>query len=76
MNPKASKITTTAFLKTFKSFEKKDQLLIARKINQELFDNLWKELDSELPNIAIPEIDILNEIKAERYGSKKGSDCH
>lgn len=58
----------TEFFKMFRSIPKVQQIEIAKKINIDLFDELWASMDKELPNVELSEVDILNEVKAVRYG--------
>ncbi len=58
----------TEFFRIFRSIPKVQQIEIAKKINIDLFDELWASMDKELPNVELSEVDILNEVKAVRYG--------
>jgi hypothetical protein len=58
-------------LKLFNLLSKSEQLEIAEKISKQTFEERWQMLDSQLPNVEFSEEDIINEVRAVRYGNKK-----
>ncbi|AQG80187.1 hypothetical protein [Spirosoma montaniterrae] len=64
-------MTRTEFINTFNSFPARDRLLIAKQIQTEMADQLFEELDSELPDETISMADIMKEVKAYRNARKK-----
>lgn len=54
----------------FKQFSKKDQLQIAKKINSLTFEQQWELLDAELPDVEISDEEIMEEVRAVRYGKE------
>ncbi|MDX1943088.1 MAG: hypothetical protein SFU99_21170 [Saprospiraceae bacterium] len=64
------KLSTLEYVELFKQFSKSEQLSIAEKINALTFDQQWELLDAELPNVEISEEEVMEEIRAVRYGKK------
>ncbi|WP_041257302.1 hypothetical protein [Fibrella aestuarina] len=64
-------MTRTEFIKAFDAFPKREQVLIAKKIQAKMADELFEELDRELPDVAISMTDIASEVKAHRHALKK-----
>ena len=64
-------MTQVEFIKAFNAFPAKDRLLIAKKIQLQMADELFEELDAELPNVDMPTAEIQKEIKAFRNAQKK-----
>ena len=58
-------------LQLFNMLSKSDQLKIADRIDKETFKERWLLLDNTLPNTEISDEDIMKEVRAIRYGSKK-----
>jgi hypothetical protein len=58
-------------LQLFNRLSKSEQLEIADRINKQTFDERWQLLDSLLPNADVSEEDVMNEVRAVRYGIKK-----
>lgn len=64
-------MTQTEFIRTFNAFPAKDRLAIAKKIQLQMADELFDELDAELPDVEISMSEIQKEIKAFRNAQKK-----
>jgi hypothetical protein len=64
-------MTQVEFIKTFNAFPIKDRLVIAKKIQLQMADELFEELDAELPDVDISTVEIQKEIKAFRNAQKK-----
>ena len=62
------KVTVLRFMNYFYSFSKKDQSKIASQINQTTFKEQWEELDKILPDVDLSEEEVMNEVRAVRYG--------
>jgi hypothetical protein len=58
-------------LELFNLLPKAEQLEIAEKIDKQTFKARWELLDETLPDVEFSEEDIMNEVRAVRYGSKK-----
>jgi hypothetical protein len=58
-------------LQLFNMLSKSDQLKIADSIDKQTFEARWLLLDNTLPNTEISDEDIMKEVRAIRYGSKK-----
>ena len=71
MNIEAEKISVPRFLTLFKKFSSSEKLKIAEQIDQETFAERWVFLDSELPDIEISDEEIMDEVRAVRYGKNK-----
>lgn len=61
------KLSIEEFLKFFDLFSIEDKRQIVQSINSELLKREWEMLDSELPDIDMPENEIISEIKQVRY---------
>jgi len=59
------------FLQLFNTLSKSEQLEIAEKIDMQTFETRWLSVDLSLPNSDISDDDIMKEVGAIRYGSKK-----
>lgn len=68
MNTEAEKISVPRFLTLFRKFSSSEKVKIAEQIDQETFAERWTFLDSDLPDIEISEEDIMDEVRAVRYG--------
>jgi hypothetical protein len=66
----ASKVSVVRFMEYFSRFSKSEQLKIADKINATTFSKRWARLDKQLPDAAISEEQIMNELRLVRYGKK------
>jgi hypothetical protein len=64
-------MTPTEFIKTFEAFPAKAQLIIAKKIQDRMIDQLFEELDAELPDVEISTQEIQDEINAYRNEKKQ-----
>ncbi|MCF8370543.1 MAG: hypothetical protein K9H64_02900 [Bacteroidales bacterium] len=47
----------------------KKKILIAEKNNEEIFEDMWRKSDLDLPDIPNVEDMILDELRAVRYGT-------
>lgn len=56
------------FLALFNQFTRAEQVQIARKIWEKTFAEQWQLLDTELPDVEMSEEEILEELRAVRYG--------
>lgn len=61
-------LTIAKFLALFNKFTRAEQVQIAKKIWEETFTEQWKLLDAELPNVEITDEEIVEELRAVRYG--------
>jgi hypothetical protein len=66
INPQ--ELTIAKFLALFNQFTRAQQVEIARKIWKKTFGEQWDLLDAELPDMDISEAEILDELRAVRYG--------
>lgn len=64
-------VSINKVLQLFNMLSKSDQLKIADRIDKQTFEERWLLLDSTLPNTEISDEDIMREVRAIRYGSKK-----
>ena len=64
-------MTQTDVWKAFQSLPPKQKLAVARKIQNQMSDELFEELDKSLPNLELSEADIMNEVKAVRNATSK-----
>lgn len=64
-------ITQSEVIKAFDTLPKGQKLSVAREIQRRVADELFEELDAELPDIDISTADIQAEIKAHRDARKK-----
>ena len=71
MNIESEKISVPRFLTMFKKFSSSEKITIAEQIDQETFAERWKFLDAQLPNIEISDEEIMDEVRAVRYGKKR-----
>ena len=58
-------------LQLFNRLSKRDQLEFADKINKQTFAERWQSIDNQLPDVEISDDEIMNEVRAVRYGNKK-----
>lgn len=70
MKTESEKITVPRFLTMFEEFSPSEKLKIAEKINQKTFAERWNVLDAELPDAEVSDEEIMNEVRAVRYGKK------
>ena len=66
-------MTQTEFIKTFESFPAKARLAIAKKIQDRMIDQLFDQLDTDLPDVEMSAEEIQKEINAYRNEQKQGS---
>jgi hypothetical protein len=59
-------MTQIEVLKGFESLSQKQRLMVAKKIQTKMSDELFADLDMELPDIDMSESEIMKEVKAVR----------
>ena len=59
-------MTQIEVLKGFESLSPKQRLMVAKKIQTKMSDELFADLDMELPDIDVLESEIMKEVKAVR----------
>ena len=59
-------MTQIEVLKIFESLSPKQRLMVAKKIQSTMSDELFADLDMELPDIDMSESEIMKEVKAVR----------
>lgn len=64
-------MTQTDFIKTFEAFAVKDRIAIARQLKSKVLDDLFEELDAQMPDIEMSISEIQEEIKADRNEQKQ-----
>jgi hypothetical protein len=64
-------MTQTEFIKTFESFPVKDRIAIARQLKSKVLDDLFEELDAQMPDIEMSISEIQAEIQADRDEQRK-----
>ena len=64
-------MTQTELMKAFDTLPKGQKLIVARKIQLRVADDLLEELDTDLPDSQISTEDIQKEINAYRNARKK-----
>lgn len=57
-------------LQLFNMLSRPEQLEIAGIIEMQTFEDRWKLADRSLPNVALSDDDIMNEVRAVRYAGK------
>jgi hypothetical protein len=57
----------TRVLQLFNKLSKPEQLDVFEQISAQTFDERWKQMDAELPDLQISEEDIMKEVRAVRY---------
>ena len=62
-------MTQIEVLKGFESLSPKQRLIIAKKIQTKMSDELFADIDMELPNIDMSEGEIMQEVKTVRNAS-------
>ncbi len=58
-------------LQLFNMLSKSEQLAVADKIEMQTFEKRWQIADDLLPDSGVGEDDIMEEVRAVRYGNKK-----
>lgn len=71
MNIEAEKITVPRFLSIFRRFSPSEKRKIAEQIDKETFEDRWQAMDAELPDVEMSDEEIMDEVRAVRYGEKK-----
>lgn len=64
----ARRVSQTEFLALFESFPKTQQTKIIKLLNDKLFTQQFEALDRELPDMDVSDEEIMNEVRAVRYG--------
>lgn len=64
-------MTQVEFIKTFNSFPLKSRVAIAKKIQLQVIDELFEDIDKELSDIEMSSEEIQNEINAYRNDTEK-----
>jgi hypothetical protein len=64
-------IKLNRFLQLFNKLSPPEQLAVADRISEQTLADRWKIFDSELPDTQISDDDIMDEVRAVRYGNKK-----
>ena len=64
-------MTQTDVIKAFDTLPRGQKLIVARKIQLRVADDLFEELDAELPDVQMSSDEIQKEIKAYRNAEKK-----
>lgn len=64
-------MTQTDLIKAFDTLPRGQKLIVARKIQLRVADDLFEELDAELPDVQMSSDEIQKEIKAYRNAQKK-----
>ena len=59
-------MTQIEVLKIFESLSPKQRLMVAKKIQSTMSDELFADLDMELPDIDMSESEIMKDVKAVR----------
>ena len=62
-------MTQMEVLKGFESLSPKQRLMVAKKIQSKMSDELFADIDMELPDIDMSESEIMQEVKAVRNAS-------
>lgn len=62
-------MTQIEVLKGFESLTPKQRLMVAKKIQFKMSDELFADIDMELPNLEMSEAEIMKEVKAVRNAS-------
>ena len=57
-------MTQIEVLKGFESLSPKQRLMVAKKIQSKMSDELFADIDMELPDIDMSESEIMQEVKA------------
>jgi len=58
-------------LQLFNMLSKPEQLEIADRIDKQTFNDRWLLANTSLPDIDLSEEEIMNEVRAVRYGNKE-----
>jgi hypothetical protein len=69
-------MTQIEVLKGFESLSPKQRLVVAKKIQNKISDELFADLDMELPDIDMSESEIMKEVKAIRTLEEAFEDKH
>jgi hypothetical protein len=58
-------------LQLFNKLSKPEQIDVFEQISEQTFTQRWKMIEAELPDSEISEDDIMEEVRAIRYGTQK-----
>ena len=64
-------VSVSKVLKLFNLLSKSEQLEIADRINRQTFAERWQMTSNKMPDSGLSDDDIMEEVRAVRYGSKK-----
>ena len=64
-------MTQIEFIRTFGTFAVKDRIAIARQLKSKVLDDLFEELDAQMPDIDMSISEIQAEIQADRNEQKQ-----
>jgi len=64
-------VSVNRILKLFNLLSKSEQLEIADRINRQTFAERWQMTNGKMPDSGLSDDDIMEEVRAVRYGSKK-----
>ncbi len=64
-------VSINQVLRLFNMLPKAAQLEIAEQINEQTFKERWRLMDQQMPELSISEDEIMDEVRAVRYGNKK-----
>ena len=64
-------VSVNKVLQLFNMLSKSEQLAVADEIDIQTFEERWQIADNSLPDSRFGEDDIMKEVRAIRYGSKK-----
>jgi len=64
-------VSMNQVLRLFNMLPKAAQLEIAEQINEQTFKERWRLMDKQMPELSISEEEIMDEVRAVRYGNKK-----
>lgn len=68
-------MTQYEIIEGFETLSKEEKLIVARKIQIQMADELFEELDALLPDVPISEDEIQQEIDAYRNGIRNKIQC-
>ena len=66
-------LTALEYIDLFKKFSKAERRKILKEINLLSFDQEWRGISAQMPDAKISEEEIMEEVKAVRYGKNRGN---
>jgi hypothetical protein len=63
-------VSVSKVLKLFNLLSKSEQLEITDRINKQTFAERWQMTNNKMPDSGLSDDDIMEEVRAVRYGSK------